>query len=60
MQSSVRMTAALRSAWNVIQVIHTFDLEGNVALPLDEGQVSARLVDLWKVQDAASVESRHD
>ena len=47
------MAAALGAAGNIVEVVNATDLEGDVATALDEGQVAARIGNLWELDDAA-------
>jgi hypothetical protein len=46
MQSQVRMATTLGAPWDVVQVVHTLDVKGDLAAGLDKRQVASRVVDL--------------
>lgn len=56
MQILVRVPTALRTTRDIIEVIDTLDLEGNMTIRLDEGQVPTRILDLWQFDDLAKLD----
>lgn len=55
LQRFVSMTRARCSAWYVVEVIDAFDFEGYVSLRFDEGEIAARIGNLWEVNDLTIV-----
>src|SRR5690606_8660094 len=47
MEPLMRMTASVRTARHVVEVIHALDIERNVTCPLDKSQITARVFDFW-------------
>ena len=58
-QMSVCMPATIRSARYVIQVIDAFDIERDVAITFDKGQVAAPVLNFRKLNNPAFVQG-HD
>ena len=53
----VRMPPALRAAGHVEEVIDALDGKGDMAAPLDKGQIAPWVVDLGQVDEAAVVQT---
>ena len=49
LQFFMRMAAAHRSRWHIVEVIHALNEEGNVAIPLDERKISPVIRNFWQV-----------
>ena len=53
LQLLVGMTAAFCAAGNVVKIIDALNVEGDVIVTFDKGQIPPRIIDTWKVNDSA-------
>ena len=44
----MRMAATLRTTWNIIKVVNSFDREGDVIISFNEAKVSPDVGYLWE------------
>ncbi len=58
LQSLVSVRPTLGAARHVVEVVNPLDVEGDMALSFDEGQVAARILNSWQIDDPA-VTQRH-
>src|SRR5512133_3189869 len=56
-QNPVSMARAGFPAWNIVEVINSFDVKGNVPVPLQEGEIPPMILDLGEFNQFAVIKA---
>ena len=49
MQIFVRMTTTFRTTWNIVEIINAPDIKRDMAIALNEREITSRVGNLWQV-----------